>query len=155
MPHIHKKIDFCAETYIVYKNTVLLRKHDKFKIWLSVWGHIELDEDPNEAAVREVKEEVGLDVEIYKENNKQPFDNDNVKSLIPPQYLFRHDVTKEHEHIWFVYFAKAKTNILKLSDEEVTDECRWFTKEELVKNEYWIRENVKYYALDALENLSE
>ncbi len=34
---------------------VQLRKHDKYNIWLSVGGHIEPDEDPNQAAIREVK----------------------------------------------------------------------------------------------------
>ncbi len=60
MPHIHEKIDFCVEVFIVHKNKVLLRVHDKFKFWLSIGGHIELDEDPIEAAYREVKEEVGF-----------------------------------------------------------------------------------------------
>jgi len=36
MPHIHEKIDFCAEAYIVYNNKVLLRIHDKLDKWLSV-----------------------------------------------------------------------------------------------------------------------
>lgn len=72
MPHIHDKIDFCSETFVVYKGTILLRKHDKNKIWRSVGGHIELDEDPNEAAVREVKEEVGLDVVLFNEAGKLP-----------------------------------------------------------------------------------
>ncbi len=62
MPHIHEKIDFTVEVFIVYDNKVLLRKHDKYKKWLSIGGHIELDEDPNQAAIREVKEEVGLDI---------------------------------------------------------------------------------------------
>ena len=54
MPHIHDNIDFTAEVFVVYKGRVLLRKHDKYKMWLSVGGHIEPDEDPNQAAVREV-----------------------------------------------------------------------------------------------------
>ena len=61
MPHIHNKIDFTVEVFIVYDNKVLLRKHDKYGMWLSVGGHIELDEDSNQAALREVKEEVGLE----------------------------------------------------------------------------------------------
>jgi 8-oxo-dGTP pyrophosphatase MutT (NUDIX family) len=72
MPHIHDKIDFCSEVFVVFKNKVLLRKHDKFKIWLSVGGHIELDEDPTETAVREAKEEVGLDVVLYRDPAKTP-----------------------------------------------------------------------------------
>ena len=64
MPHIHKKMDYTVEVFIVYKNKVLLRMHDKFNTWLSVGGHIELNEYPIEIAIREVKEEVGLEVEI-------------------------------------------------------------------------------------------
>jgi len=55
MPHIHDKIDFTVEVFVVHQKAVLLRRHDKYKIWLSVGGHIELDEDPNQAAIREVK----------------------------------------------------------------------------------------------------
>ena len=55
MPHIHEKIDFAVEVFVVHKNKVLLRKHDKYKTWLGVGGHIELDEDPNQVAIREVK----------------------------------------------------------------------------------------------------
>jgi len=62
MPHIHDKIDFTVEVFIVHKNKVLLRMHDKFHIWCSIGGHIELDEDPIEAAYRKVKEGVGPDV---------------------------------------------------------------------------------------------
>jgi len=52
MPHIHELIDFTSEVFIIFQGKVLLRKHDKFKIWLSVGGHVELNEDPNEAAPR-------------------------------------------------------------------------------------------------------
>jgi len=53
MSHIHEKIDFTVEVFIVYKNKVLLRMHDKHHRWLSVGGHIELDEDPIQAAMRD------------------------------------------------------------------------------------------------------
>ena len=62
MSHIHDLINFTVEVFIVYQNKVLLRLHDKYNLWLSVGCHIELDEDPNQAAIREVKEEVGLDI---------------------------------------------------------------------------------------------
>ena len=66
MPHIHEKIDFTVEVFIVYKNKVLLRMHDKVKKWLGPGGHIELHEDPWKP-LREVKEEVGLTVELIGE----------------------------------------------------------------------------------------
>ena len=66
-PHIHEKVDLTAEVFVVYRDKVLLRMHDKYHFWMSVGGHIEIDEDPNQAAVREVKEEVGLDVILWAE----------------------------------------------------------------------------------------
>jgi 8-oxo-dGTP pyrophosphatase MutT (NUDIX family) len=154
MPHIHKKIDFCSEVFIVYKNSVLLRKHDKLKMWLSVGGHIELNEDPNEAAIREVKEEVGLNIALHHETEKVPSFHKNNKSLVPPEFVNRQNITNTHEHIGFIFFAKTNTNNLQLSETEITEECRWFTKEE-IENDTKIDEYVRFYALKALEKLSE
>ena len=156
MPHIHEKIDFCSEVFVVYKNKVLLRKHDKYKIWLSVGGHIEPDEDPNVAAIREVKEEVGLDIILFKEKDRQPdFNDGHNTSLIPPQFVLRHPITEIHSHVVFVYFAKSTTDQVQLSKTEVTEDCRWFTKEEVLKNEIGLLALIQFYALKALEKLSE
>lgn len=45
MPHIHDKIDFTADVFIVHKNKVLLCMHDKYHMWLCVGGHIELTDN--------------------------------------------------------------------------------------------------------------
>ena len=152
MPHIHDKIDFTVEVFIVYRNRVLLRKHDKYKIWLSIGGHIELDEDPNQAAIREVKEEVGLDVKLA--GDFLPFEKDTEKyrELIPPKFLNRHYISDKHEHITMVYFATSKTDAITPSQEEVSEEWKWFTVGELAK--YDLKENVSFYAKRALEELA-
>ena len=154
MPHIHDKIDFTVEVFIVYKNKVLLRKHDKYKIWLSVGGHIELHEDPNEAAVREVKEEVGLDINLAGKviNFK---DSDGYKELIPPKFLNRHRINDAHEHVTMVYFALAKNDEVNPGKKETKDDIRWFTLEELADKSYGIAESIKYCAQQALEELGE
>ena len=154
MPHIHDKIDFTAEAFIVHKNKVLLRKHDKYKIWLSVGGHIELDEEPNEAVIREVKEEVGLDVELFWKENYPLIQRDQYKELIPPEFLNIHKINDTHKHISLVYFAKSKTDKITQSENEKSDECKWFTKEELEDAKYQIGEQIKIYALSALKSLS-
>lgn len=89
MPHIHEKIDFTVEVFIVYQNKVLLRMHDKYKKWMSVGGHIELHEDPVEAAHREVREEVGLEIELVG-NEKIFHDFDHSRELTPPVALNCH-----------------------------------------------------------------
>jgi 8-oxo-dGTP pyrophosphatase MutT (NUDIX family) len=150
MPHIHDKIDFTVEVFIVNRNKVLLRKHDKYKIWLSVGGHIELDEYPIQAAIREVKEEVGLDIEIAG-NNNLIFEGNNYKELIPPKFLNRHKINDDHEHVTLVYFAKSKNHEINQSEKELSEECKWFTKEEL--DNYEIKESIKFYSREALKEL--
>ncbi len=154
MPHIHDKVDFTVEVFVVYKNKVLLRKHDKYKIWLSVGGHIELDEDPIQAVIREVKEEVGLDVNIVGETLKfkEPID---YKELIPPKFLNRHRINDSHEHVTLVYFGSVLDNQIVQGQNEVSDSVHWFTREELDDEKYGIRENVKYYAKEALDELGK
>lgn len=153
MPHIHDKIDFTVETFIVYNHKVLLRKHDKLGIWLSVGGHIELDEEPNQAAIREVKEEVGLDVQLYHGEAYPLTKKDNYQELIPPQFLDKNRINDSHEHVTLVYFARADTDKLTLSEKEKSDECRWFTMEELDDPQYQLKDNIKMYAQSALEKL--
>ncbi len=159
MPHIHDKIDFTAEVFVVHKDKVLLRKHDKYEVWLSVGGHIELDEDPNEAAVREVKEEVGLDVVLA--DDLLPFKKRTLhyRELIPPKYMNRHNPggnNDGHEHVTLIYFGRSPTDAVVVpNDHEKREEIKWFTREELEKNEYGVEETIRFYALRALEELGQ
>lgn len=153
MPHLHEKIDFTAEVFIVYKNKVLLRKHDKYKKWLSVGGHIELHEDHNEAALREVKEEVGLDIKLFHHGHPL-VRSEGYKELIPPQFSNRHKINDTHEHVTLVFFGKASTDQLILSETEKSDACKWFSKEELDDPTYGIAESIKMYAKSALEKVN-
>lgn len=150
MPHIHEKIDFCAEVFIVFEDKVLLRKHDKYKIWLSVGGHIELDEDPNQAAVREVKEEVGLDIELFVPSHLEDFVGTDSGDLIPPFFLNRHKISETHEHIALIYVASTKSDKLELCEVEKSAGCKWFTRAELDDVSYAITPTVKRYAQEAL-----
>ncbi len=152
MPHIHEKIDFTVEVFVVYKNKVLLRMHDKYKIWCSVGGHIELDEDPIQAAHREVKEEVGLGIVLVGKNIPS-FDERDFSILMPPQFLGRHRTSPTHEHVVFVYFATSSTDQISDSvSEHERSATRWVTKEEL--DDMDLVPNIKFYAQKALEELS-
>ena len=155
MPHIHEKIDFTTEVFIVHGSEVLLRKHDKYKLWLSVGGHVELDEDPNQAAVREVKEEVGLDITLWDKHNEARKFSDGTIGLIPPAFLNRNRISDLHEHVTFVYFATTSEKGVRQGKTEVSDELHWFTKQELDSPQYDIRENIKLYARAALAALAK
>lgn len=157
MAHIHEKIDFTVEAFIVYKNKVLLRKHEKYNMWLSVGGHIELNEDPVQALIREVKEEVGLDIRLFggkKGEGDGSSRNKGYQDLLPPKHLGRHPVNDTHEHITLVYFGISETDkILEPVDEKEKAETCWVSKEELEKMD--LVPNVLFYAKEALEELGE
>ena len=59
MAHIHEKIDFTVAIFVVHDEKILLIHHRQLDKWLPLGGHIELDEDPEQAALREAKEESG------------------------------------------------------------------------------------------------
>ncbi|MDO8594489.1 MAG: NUDIX domain-containing protein [bacterium] len=148
MSHIHEKIDFTVEVLIVHKDKVLLRMHDKVKKWLGPGGHVELDEDPVEAAIREVKEEVGLDVELV---GGQRIGNGS-GDILPPVALNRHHITPTHEHVSLVYFATSKSDSLHpMNESDRSDECRWCTLEDLEKMD--LLPNTRQYATAALLRL--
>lgn len=155
MPHIHTapgQVDHTVEVFLVYKDRVLLRMHDKYNIWLSIGGHIELDEDPNQAAVREVREEVGLEANLFTHMNTPHFVEDGYQELIPPIFLNRHRINPTHEHVTYTYFAT--TNSDKVTPENAEDEWHWFTKAELEAAGSNIKDSIRHYALTALETLS-
>ncbi len=153
MPHIHDKIDFTVEVFIVYKNRVLLRMHDKYKRWMSVGGHIELGEDPIQTAHREVREEVGLLVELVGNPTLCQGKEQGFTELLPPVALNRHETNKSgHEHVTLVYFARAKTTDIKAEyEDDKSEECKWCTREDVEKMNLW--PDIKAYALAALRRL--
>ncbi len=150
MAHIHEKIDFTASVYIVHEGKVLLHLHKKLHKWPQPGGHVELDEDPNQAAIREVKEETGFDVELVG-NPRIPELKGNTTDLVPPKFLNRHPFNESHEHIDLSYFGTIKGGTLQ-PEEGV--EMRWFTREEVERNEIGLHPITRAYALAALKELS-
>ena len=151
MSHTGEKTCHTVEVFIVHKGKVLLKRHRKYgSIWLSVGGHIEQGEDPTEAALREVKEEVGLDVVLDTRQQEFRGVEDNYKDIIPPVAIGRHRVSDTLEHIVMVYFATSDSDAVV--PEEPTDEWCWATKDELEKME--LLPNIRTYALAALTKLS-
>ena len=121
-------------------------------MWLSVGGHVELDEDPNQAAVREVKEEVGLDVTLAQDLLVKTKDNDTYRELIPPKFLNRHTINEVHEHVSMTYFATASSEVIINQAAEQSESIKWFAAEELDDPE--LSNRVRIYAKRALAELS-
>ncbi len=151
MGHIHELIDWSNTVFIVFKDKVLVRLHDKHNIYTGVGGHVELDEDPVISAIRECKEEVGLEVIIHDGGKQPPQMEASMRYLSSPAHMNIHYVGgMQHQHIDFVYYATSDTD--DVVPENKKDSWLWLTKEELDEHED-IHPQVKFYAQGALQTL--
>lgn len=128
MPHIHDKIDFTVALFIVHEGRVLLVHHRKLGKWLPIGGHIELDEDPEQAALREALEESGFEVELL--GDRPPTTEPGTRALIAPRFLDIHRISDTHEHIGMIYLARPKAGSLRLATAEHHD-IRWCSEADL------------------------
>ena len=95
--------DFTATTFVVWRSRVLLHWHKKSRAWFPCGGHIERDELPDEAAVREVLEESGVAVELVGERT---LDVNEPRQLVRPRGVQLETISPDHEHIDLIYFAR-------------------------------------------------
>jgi ADP-ribose pyrophosphatase YjhB (NUDIX family) len=137
--------DFTTSTVIVHRDSVLLHMHKKLGIWLPVGGHIDKDELPQDSALREIKEESGLDVKLFGLKPTRSYND--AKALMVPAHIILEDIEEGHQHIDFIFYATSDTDRLAPQDGETSD-LRWFTKEELESED--IPDNVRIHSLEAL-----
>lgn len=155
MAHINELIDFVVNAHIVYENRVLLVLHKKLNRWLSVGGHIELNEDPEQALFREIKEECGLEVEIMGPSGPNIEEQElKFKALYCPLFLDIHTISETHKHVGMNYFFKAKTGNFVFNKEEHND-IRWFSKDDLENPDFDILSSIKFYSAQALKMVKE
>jgi 8-oxo-dGTP pyrophosphatase MutT (NUDIX family) len=151
MAHIHEKIDFTVAVFIVQGGKVLLVHHRKLNKWLPIGGHIELHEDPEQAALREAKEESGFEVELIGE--RPPTTETGTRALIAPRFLDIHRITETHEHIGMIYWGRPKLGVMTLAPEEHHDIC-WRGAKDLDGLVPPMSDAVKWYCRKAIEELS-
>jgi len=151
MAHIHEKIDFTVAIFVVLEGKILLIHHRKLNKWLPLGGHIELDEDPEIAALREAKEESGLDVELLGE--RPPTTETGTRALIAPRFLDIHRISDTHEHIGMIYWARPKNYKVQCAVAEHHD-IRWCSVEDLEKLQPAMSNAVKWYCRKAIEEIS-
>jgi len=147
MAHIHELYDFVIVIYIVHNNKILLVNHPRYGVWVAPGGHIELDEEPEEALYREVKEETGLEIELITKNPAVGLPSG--KLLAGPNFIDVHEANPPHKHIGLVYFARSKNDKFTKSAEHT--DMRWFTESELDDPSYNIPISAKYCSKEALK----
>jgi 8-oxo-dGTP pyrophosphatase MutT (NUDIX family) len=120
--------DFTATTFVVSAGRTLLLMHRKLARWLPPGGHIDPHELPHLAALREVREETGLEVELLAPERRLG----NVVILPQPHYLLLESISPGHEHIDLIYFARARREDAVHAEREALA-ARWFGWEDLAE----------------------
>ncbi len=137
---------FTSSVWILTKTTpkkVVLIHHKKFEKWVQPGGHVEMFENPIETAIREVKEETGLDIEFFAKSIKRI---DDIGVFLPiPEFFTQFLISErtgepEHFHLDINYVLEVDEQELRNSSRESHD-IGWFTKEEAFKLP--IHENTK------------
>lgn len=109
---------------------------------------MELDEDPVTAAIRECKEEVGIDITIYDPSTPPPSLRPGNKHLANPMHMNIHYVGDTgHQHCDLLYYATCESDVV--TPENESDQWAWLTKEEVEAHDNIVPQ-IKFYALGAL-----
>ncbi len=132
---------FTATAYVVNDGATALHEHGRLGIRLPPGGHIDRDELPHEAAIREVREETGLDPELVAET--ADVDAPNGRSLPEPAHLMLHDINVHpdgsvgHQHIDHLYYAWVPHRRIEPAgpDEADADDWAWYTSSDLRRSD--------------------
>ena len=99
---------FTATGFVVHRDATLLHWHPKVKMWLPPGGHIEENEDPVQAVLREIEEETGVKAEVVPTGT--PIDLDYPRQVHTPFTIEIEDIDDPiqgwHQHIDLIYFCK-------------------------------------------------
>ena len=139
--------DFTASAFVVNDDLeVLLMKHSKLGKWIQPGGHIEGEETPDEAARRETREEVGLEIEFLESADVK---SKNSENLPKPFNTNLHSISENHIHCDFGFLARPTEEVESTHSHE-HDGTKWFSEKELEDLDE-IPENIRDLCLLAIE----
>jgi ADP-ribose pyrophosphatase YjhB (NUDIX family) len=125
---------FTVTGFLSHDGRTALHWH-RLNAWLPPGGHVEPDEDPVQAVLREILEETGIEAELL--NAEPRFAHTAPRQLPPPMNIGVYDLPEgdrglreAHQHIDLVYFARpAAGQPVDLPADG--HEWRWVTETEL------------------------
>ena len=125
-----KRYCFVVTGYPVRDGKVLLLKHKKLGLWLAPGGHIDEGELPDEAVLRELREETGLEADFIVPTRGPNPAGGVVEYLHPPQHVQAEVIPNHNHHIDYVYFLRARSGGVRPGEGE-SNEWRWHSRADL------------------------
>ncbi|HSP55992.1 MAG TPA: NUDIX domain-containing protein [Dehalococcoidia bacterium] len=121
---------FTATGFVVRGEATLLHWHKRLGQWMPPGGHIEADEDPVQAVLREILEETGLVAEVIRTRVAEAFGYP--EQLPAPYTILVEDIPgpgEPHKHIDMIYFCRPVEGAAHGTVDDPT--LRWVTAAEL------------------------
>ncbi len=137
-----------AGCIIEHKGKVLLIKHKKLRVWLYPGGHIEDNEHPHEAAIREAREETGMRVRLVSCKNISIRTKEAKTLPMPFAILLEHVPYSTGAHLHFDLVYAAKPVSMRIGKRERT-KMAWFSKDDVSRLDTY--ENVKQVLIKYFE----
>ena len=109
--------DLAVSVFVVWRAQLLLHEHPKLRLWLPPGGHVEPNELPDDAAVREVLEEAGINVQLVGET---AIDAPGPRQLLRPRGVQLESIAPGHEHVDLIYWARPLTGYAGALTSETT-----------------------------------
>ena len=128
---------FTATGFVVHSGRAALHWHPKVQAWLPPGGHIQENEDPVQAVVREIREETGLEAEVVP--SRPALQLDYPAQMHPPFTIMVediHDTEGYHQHIDLIYICRLVGPPAPLNDGWL-----WVSREQLATAELLERED--------------
>jgi 8-oxo-dGTP pyrophosphatase MutT (NUDIX family) len=94
--------------FVVHEAAVALHWHRKLAMWLPAGGHIEANEDPVQAVLREVREEFGVEASVLPLKQRVAYAG-GPEQLEPPHAMLDCIVTEDHVHIDLCYYCRLES----------------------------------------------
>ncbi|MCL2442656.1 MAG: NUDIX domain-containing protein [Treponema sp.] len=118
-------INHFTATGIVFNSAkqVLMIFHNKLQVWLPPGGHIEENELPDDAVLREVYEETGVKAEILSNRQELVLSDNDCRGLKCPFTVLLENIDGDwsHNHIDMVYICTATSEELTIQKSEASD----------------------------------
>jgi 8-oxo-dGTP pyrophosphatase MutT (NUDIX family) len=144
---------FTVAVFVVHDGCVLLHFHRKLGKWLPPGGHIEDNELPDEAALREVLEETGIRARLV---GGRRLHIDTPRQLVIPAGIQVEAIYAGHEHIDLVYFAVPDPDELRSAEIDPqlaeSDQVAWYPAADLAR--LGATDEIQTWARRALDGVS-